>query len=82
MDLAVFIMVMCLIRLCFAAMVSRVDLGLGDYLTQLRRQTTKRKLNSFEMVGKGNSTVLVDIVPPITTVPPVIWKRGRLARAA
>jgi len=43
---------------------------MGDYPKQLKRQTATRKINSFEMVGKGNPFFPVDVILPESIVPP------------
>jgi len=50
-------------------------------MAQLRHQASNEKINSFKVVGKGNSVVPVDVIPPTTVVPPVNRKRGRPAKA-
>jgi len=74
----VFIMLTkCLIFLCFAVIMSRVDPNSVNYLKQLRRQTTTRKSSSFELIGTGNPNPSVDVVPPATTVPLMNPKKRR-----
>jgi len=71
---------MVLIHLCLAAIMIQMDPALGDFMSQLRCQTSNRKISSFETVGKGNSIVPVDVIPLTTVVPPVNQKRGRRIR--
>jgi len=74
--MVLFIMLMrCLIRLCFAAIVSRVDPESANYLKQSRRKATSRKMSSFELIGAGNLAPPVDVVPPKIIVPPVNPKK-------
>jgi len=57
--------------------MSRMDLTLGDYMTQIRRQAATKKISSFETVGRGNPAVPIDVVPSQATVTPMIQKQGQ-----
>jgi len=48
-----------------------MDPALGDLMAQMRRSASNRKISSFEIVGKGNPVVPVDVIPPTTVVSPV-----------
>ena len=49
-------------------------------MTNLRRQTTNRKIGNFEAIEKDNLAIPIDVVPPSTNPPPANRKRGRPAK--
>jgi len=59
-----------------------MDPALSNFVSNLKRQAANMKIGSFEMVGKGNSVILVDVVPASALVPlAVSRKMGRPPKA-
>ncbi|KAL9276753.1 hypothetical protein ACSQ67_025766 [Phaseolus vulgaris] len=41
----------------------------GNFMTNLRRRTTNRKIGNFEAIEKDNPAIPIDVVPPSTNPP-------------
>jgi len=62
----------------FAAIILQMDLALSKFMSNLKRPAARRKLESFEGIGKEKAITPVEVIPTTSPIPPAASrKRGR-----
>ena len=62
--------------MCLVEIMSHVNPKLTKYLKQLKCQALKRQKVLLEVLGMGTSSSAVEVVPPMTIMPPSSLRKG------